>query len=77
MMDDPCPMHMRFHTILGLMDAQDPLLPCVHNGRNHLPWLLHKLTLNPYYPDFFFVGSHLSQHHPLRIVLGPEGTDGG
>ena len=44
---DPCPMHKRFHTILGLMDAWDPLLSCVHHGRNHLPWLLHELTLNP------------------------------
>ena len=26
---------------------------------------------------FFVFGSHLSQRHPLRIVLGPEGNDGG
>ena len=47
MVADPCPMHNHFHTILGLMDARDPLLSCVHHGRNHLPWLLHELTLNP------------------------------
>ena len=47
MVGDPCPMHTHFHTILGLMDAQDPLLSCVLHGRNHLPWLLHELTLNP------------------------------
>ena len=38
-------MHEHFHTILGLMDAHDPLLSCEHHGRNHLPWLLHELTL--------------------------------
>ena len=35
------------------------------------PKLLHPDTF------FFFVGSHLSQRHPLRIVLGPEGNDDG
>ena len=29
---DPCPMHKHFHTILGLMDAQDPLLSCVYHA---------------------------------------------
>ena len=48
MVGDPCPMHKYFHTILGLMDAHDPLLSCQHHGRNRLPWLLHELTLNPY-----------------------------
>ena len=47
MVDDPCPTHKHVHTVLGLMDAQDPLLSCKHHGRNHLPWLLHELTLNP------------------------------
>ena len=46
MVGDPCPTYERFHTIIGLMDAHDPLLSCVHHGRNHLPWLLHELTLN-------------------------------
>ena len=36
-----------FHTILGLMDAQDPLLSCEHHGSDHLPWLLHERALNP------------------------------
>ena len=40
MVGDPCPMHKHFHTILGLMDAQDPLLSYVHHGRNRLPRLL-------------------------------------
>ena len=35
MVGDPCPMDKHFHTMLGLMDAQDPLLSCVHHGRNH------------------------------------------
>ena len=43
MVGDPCPMH----TVMGPMDAQDPLLSCEHHGRNHLAWLLHELTLNP------------------------------
>ena len=30
-----------------------------------------------YYFFNLFFGSHLSQRHPLRIVLGPEGNDGG
>ena len=47
MVGDPCPMHKHFHTTLGLIDAQDPLLSCEPHGRNHLPWLLRKLTLNP------------------------------
>ena len=42
MVGDPCPMHKHLHTILGLMDAQDPLFICVHHGRSHLPWLLHE-----------------------------------
>ena len=29
------------------MDAKDPLLLCEHHGRDHLPWLLHELSLNP------------------------------
>ena len=47
-MGDPCPMHKHFHTIMGLMDAQDPLLFCVHHGRTStIPWLPHELTLDP------------------------------
>ena len=47
MVGGPCPMHKHFHTVIGLMDAQDPLLCCVHHGRNHVSQLLRKLTLNP------------------------------
>ena len=31
MVGNPCPMQQHFHTILGLMDAQDPLLSCEHH----------------------------------------------
>ena len=33
MAGDPCPMHKHFHTILGVMDAQEPLLSCEHHTR--------------------------------------------
>ena len=47
MVGDPRPTHKHFHTILGLMEAQDPLWSCEHHGRNHLPWLLRELTPSP------------------------------
>ena len=48
MVGDPCPMHKYFHTILGLMDAQDPLLSCVHHGMNHLPWAAARAHAEPF-----------------------------
>ena len=69
MVGDPCPMHKHFHTIIGLMDAQDMLLCRVHNGRNHVPWLVHQLTLNPIFLSHCFgeVGRRMDA---LRFVNG-------
>jgi len=66
MVGDPCPMHEHFHTIV---DAQDPLLSCVHHGRYHLPWLLHELSLNPSILSHCFgeVGPRMDA---LRLVNG-------
>ena len=52
MVDDPLNHH--FYTILGLMDAQDPFLSCEDYISNHMPWLLHKLTLNPSILSHYF-----------------------
>ena len=42
---DPRPMHKHFHTILGFMDAHDPLLSWEPHGRNRL---LRELALNTF-----------------------------
>ena len=74
MVGDPCPRQKAFPHHAGLMDAQDPLLSCVHHGRNPLPWLLRELTLNPSILSSCFgeVGRRMDALRVVPIIIVPH-----
>ena len=68
MVGDPSPMHKYFYTVLGLMDAQDPLLSYEHHGRHHLALSNIGYLLSP------ILRSDITQYCPKVLKTEPTET---